>query len=150
MYGASAGYTKPSTSCLRSSLTPPTSDATDGTPTTTAQDYLTYIKTVRTHGASKVNLQQVVTQVDGLAKVGRDFAETRAQDEHNAILSVLKGVALTEVLYGAAAGSGAFAAALPRAFARARLAEKSASVRLRLGAVSLPSAIFDSCLVDCG
>ena len=82
-------------------------DATDGTPTTTAQDYLTYIKTVRTHGASKVNLQQVVTQVDGLAKVGRDFAETRAQDEHNAILSVLKGVALTEVLYGAAAGSGA-------------------------------------------
>lgn len=82
-------------------------DATDGTPTTTAQDYLTYIKTVRTHGASKVNMQQVVTQTDGLAKIGRDFAETRAQDEHNAILSVLKGVALSEVLYGAAAASGA-------------------------------------------
>lgn len=81
-------------------------DSTDGTPSTTSQDYLTYIKTVRTHGASKVNLQQVVTQVDGLAKIGRDFAETKAQDEHNAILSVLKGVALTEVMYGAAAGSG--------------------------------------------
>lgn len=82
-------------------------DATDGTATTTAQDYLTYIKTVRTHGVSKVNMQTVVTQKDGLAKIGRDFAETKAQDEHNAILSVLKGVALTEVLYGAAAGSGA-------------------------------------------
>jgi hypothetical protein len=82
-------------------------DSTDGTPTTTAQDYLTYIKTLRTHGASKVNMQQMVTGKDGLAKVGRDFAETKAQDEHNAILSVLKGVALTEVLYGAAAGSGA-------------------------------------------
>jgi hypothetical protein len=82
-------------------------DSTDGTPTTTAQDYLTYIKTVRTHGASKVNMQSVVTQKDGLAKIGRDFAETKAQDEHNAILAVLKGVALTEVLYGAAAASGA-------------------------------------------
>jgi len=55
-------------------------DATDGTATTTAQDYLTYIKTVRTHGVSKVNMQQVVTQKDGLAKIGRDFAETKAQD----------------------------------------------------------------------
>ena len=82
-------------------------DATDGTTTSTDQDFLTYIKTVRTHGAEKVNMQQVVTQEDGLAKIGRDFAVTKSQDEHNAILSVLKGVALTEVLMGAAAGSGA-------------------------------------------
>jgi hypothetical protein len=81
-------------------------DAADGTPTTTAQDYLKYIKTLRTHGARKVNMQQVVTQQDGLAKVSRDFSETRAQDEHNAILSVLRGVALTEVLYGAGSASG--------------------------------------------
>lgn len=82
-------------------------DATDGTTTGTEQDYLTYIKTVRTHGAEKVNMQQVVTQKDGLAKIGRDFAETKSQDVHNAILAVLKGVALTEVLNGAATGSGA-------------------------------------------
>lgn len=81
-------------------------DATDGRMTSTAQDYLTYIKTVRTHGARKVNMQQVVTQQDGLAKIARDFSETRSQDEHNALLSVLKGVALSEVLYGAAAASG--------------------------------------------
>lgn len=81
-------------------------DATAGTPSTYASDYLTYIKTVRTHGAEKVNMQQVVTRQDGLAKIGRDFGEHRAQDEHNAILAVLRGVALSEVLNGAAAGSG--------------------------------------------
>ena len=82
-------------------------DSADGTTTSTSEEFLTYIKTVRTHGAEKVNMAQVVTQKDGLAKIGRDFSETKAQDEHNAILAVLKGVALTEVLYGAAAGSGA-------------------------------------------
>jgi len=82
-------------------------DSTDGTTSTYSSDYLTYIKSVRSHGASKVNMQQVVTQVDGLAKIGRDFGETKAQDEHDALLAVLRGVALSEVLNGAAAGSGA-------------------------------------------
>lgn len=81
-------------------------DSTEGNRTTFSQDYLTYIKTLRTHGARKINMQQVVTQQDGLAKIARDFGETRGQDEHNAILSVLKGVALSEALNGAAAGSG--------------------------------------------
>lgn len=82
-------------------------DSTDGTGSTYSSDFLTYIKSVRTHGATKVNMQQVVTRQDGLAKIGRDFAETRAQDEHDAILAVLRGVALSEALNGAAAGSGA-------------------------------------------
>jgi hypothetical protein len=82
------------------------STATDGTTTTFSSDYLNYIKTVRTHGASKVNMAQVVSQQDGLAKIGRDFAETRAQDEHNALLSVLRGVALSEALNGACAAAG--------------------------------------------
>ena len=82
-------------------------DPTDGTPNTYSSDYLKYIKTVRTYGGDKINMQQVVTQQDGLAKIGRDFGESRAQDEHNAIMSVLKGVALSEVLLGAAAASGA-------------------------------------------
>lgn len=81
--------------------------ATDGTTSSYSSDYLTYIKSVRTHGASKVNMQQVVTQQDGLAKIGRDFGETKAQDEHNAILAVLRGVMVSEVLNGTAAGSGA-------------------------------------------
>lgn len=81
-------------------------DSTAGTGTTYSSDYMTYVKTVRTHGATKVNMQQVVTQVDGLAKIGRDFGETRSQDEHNAILAILRGVAMAEVLNGAGAGSG--------------------------------------------
>jgi hypothetical protein len=81
-------------------------ESADGVKTNYDTDYSTYIKTVRTHGAEKVNMQQIVTQQDGLAKIGRDFGETRAQDEHNAILSVLKGVAVAEALNGAATGSG--------------------------------------------
>lgn len=81
-------------------------DATNGTKTSYASDYLNYIKTVRTHGAEKVNMKQVVTQHDGLAKIGRDFGETRAQDEHDAILSVLKGVAISEALNGVGTASG--------------------------------------------
>lgn len=79
--------------------------STDATGSTYSSDFSQYIKTVRTHGATKINMQQVVTQQDGLAKIGRDFGETHAQDEHNAILAVLKGVAITEALCGAANGS---------------------------------------------
>lgn len=82
-------------------------DNTAGTKTSFASDYLRYVKTLRTHGAEKVNMQQVVTQQDGLAKIGRDMGETRGQDEHNAIIAVLKGVATSEVLYGASVASGA-------------------------------------------
>jgi hypothetical protein len=82
-------------------------DSTAGSGSNYASDYLNYVKTVRTHGATKVNMQQVVTQEDGLAKIARDFAETHAQDEHNALLAILKGVATSEVLNGCAAGSGA-------------------------------------------
>ena len=81
-------------------------DSTAGSKTSYSSDYLRYIKTVRTHGAEKVNMQQVVTQQDGLAKIGRDFGQTRAQDEHNGILSVLKGVAISEALNGAASATG--------------------------------------------
>lgn len=81
-------------------------DNTAGSKTTYSSEYSKYIKSVRTHGAEKVNMQQVVTRQDGLAKIARDFAETRAQDEHNAILSVLKGVAIAEALNGAASAGG--------------------------------------------
>lgn len=76
-------------------------DSTAGTMTDFASEYAKYVKTVRTHGARKVNMQEVVSQQDGLAKVGRDFGETRAQDESDAALSVLKGVMVTELLHGA-------------------------------------------------
>jgi len=82
------------------------SSATDGTRTTMSTNYAKYIKTVRSHGSQQINMKQVVTQEDGLAKIGRDFAVTRTQDEHNAILSVLKGVMISELLCGAASAGG--------------------------------------------
>jgi hypothetical protein len=82
------------------------SSATDGTYTTITTDVADYIKTVRTFGAEQVNLQEVVSRQDGLAKIARDFAEVRAQDEHDALLAVLKGVSLYETTLGDAGGTG--------------------------------------------
>ena len=80
------------------------SSATDGTYTDVATDVADYIKTVRTFGAEQVNMQEVVSQQDGLAKIARDFAEVRAQDEHDALLSVLKGVSAYEAALGSTSG----------------------------------------------
>lgn len=75
-------------------------DATEGVRTDVGSSFATYVKSVRTHGARQINMQSVVSQQDGLAKIARDFGETRARDEHNAILSVLKGVSIAEAKTG--------------------------------------------------
>jgi hypothetical protein len=77
--------------------------ATDGTYTDVSTTIADYIKTVRTFGSQQINLQQVVSQQDGLAKIARDFTEVRAQDESDAIVAVLKGVAASEAALGAGA-----------------------------------------------
>lgn len=82
------------------------SSATDGTYTSISTDYANFIKTLRTFGAEQVNMQEVVSKQDGLAKIARDFAEVRAQDEHDALLSVMKGVAHYEVALGDAGDAG--------------------------------------------
>jgi len=74
--------------------------ATDGTYTSMTTDVANYVKTVRTFGAEQVNMQEVISKQDGLAKIARDFAEVRAQDEHDALLQVIKGVALSELALG--------------------------------------------------
>ena len=81
-------------------------DSTDGTTSNYGSDFLRYIKTARSYGGTKVNMQEVVTQQDGLAKIGRDFAEHRANDQNDALLAILRGVALAEVLNGAGAAAG--------------------------------------------
>ena len=80
------------------------SSATDGTYTGISTDVADFVKTVRTFGAEQVNMQEVVSKADGLAKIARDFAEVRAQDEHDALLAVLKGVAAHEVSLGTTSG----------------------------------------------
>jgi len=77
-----------------------TSSSSDGAKQTYVSDFLTYVKTVRTHGAQEINMQRVVSQQDGLAKIARDFGEVRAQDEHDAILNILQGVAKKEAAIG--------------------------------------------------
>jgi hypothetical protein len=85
---------------------PSLSSATDGTYTDVSTDIANYVKTVRTFGAQQVNLQEVISKQDGLSKIARDFAQVRADDEGNALMSVLKGVAASEVALGDLGGSG--------------------------------------------
>ena len=80
--------------------------ATAGSYSSYGTDFLDYVKTVRTHGANQINMKQVITQEDGLQKIARDFAEARAQDEHNALLSILRGVAISEAMNGTAVAGG--------------------------------------------
>jgi hypothetical protein len=76
-----------------------TNDA-EGTYTDVSTDIADYIKTVRTFGSQQVNLQEVISRQDGLLKIARDFTEVRSQDQHDAVLSVLKGVVAYEVSLG--------------------------------------------------
>lgn len=78
--------------------------AADGTYTSVTTDVADFVKTVRTFGAEQVNMQEVVSKQDGLAKIARDFAEVRAQDEHDSLLNVIKGVAAHEVSLGTVSG----------------------------------------------
>jgi len=82
-------------------------DPTDGIPSNYASEFLKYIKTARTQGAYKVNLTELVTGEDGLKVMAKGFAESRQTDEHNMILSILKGVATSEAFRGAASVEGA-------------------------------------------
>jgi len=81
-------------------------DPTDGIPSNYGSAFLRYIKTVRTQGAYKVNMSELITGDDGIKRISDRFADTRATDENNSVLSVLKGVAISEALRGAGAGSG--------------------------------------------
>lgn len=84
------------------------SNSANGAYTTIATDVADFVKTLRTFGAEQVNMQEVVSKQDGLAKIARDFAEVRAQDEHNALLSVLHGVSAHETGLGTTSGVIAF------------------------------------------
>ena len=83
-------------------------DSTDGTYTDVSTDIADYIKTVRTFGAQKVNLAELISKQDGLLKIARDAVETRSEDEHGAVLSVLKGVAAYEASVASGGGIVAY------------------------------------------
>ena len=80
---------------------PSVTSSAAGAYTETDTAFYKYAKTVRTHGAKEVNVQRVISQEDGLAKIARDFGETKAQDEHNSVLETLNGVSAYETSRGA-------------------------------------------------
>lgn len=82
-------------------------DATPGTTSSQGSAYLSYIKTARAYGGSKVNLKDIVSQDDGIAKFAKDAVTIRTTDENDALFAVLRGVAIAEGLNGAASGAGA-------------------------------------------
>lgn len=85
---------------------PSLSNAANGTYTDITTDIANYVKSVRTFGAQQVNLQEVISRQDGLAKIARDFAQVRGDDEGNALMAILKGVASSETTLGDAGGTG--------------------------------------------
>ena len=68
-----------------------------GKTTNISTEVQTYIKTVRTHGANEYMVQSVISGEDGLGKIARDFAETRAEDNDQALRAVLAGVMNAEL-----------------------------------------------------
>jgi len=78
--------------------------STAGNYSTMSTSILNYIKNVRTLGVQEENLQRVITQQDGLGYVASQFAINRVQDEHNAVLNTLKGVAAYEASIASGGG----------------------------------------------
>lgn len=68
-----------------------------GRTTNISTEVQTYIKTVRTHGANEYMVQSVISGQDGLSKIARDFSETRAEDEDQALRACLAGVMNAEL-----------------------------------------------------
>lgn len=86
-----------------------TASITDSTPASLSSydtTFLEYIKAVRTHGAKKVNLKSLITKDNELQKFSRELAITQAKDESDAIMSILKGIAIAEAMTGAAGLGG--------------------------------------------
>lgn len=81
-------------------------DPSPGLRTNFGSERSTYVKTLRSHGHEQVNQARLVSGQESLAKIARDFAETRADDENKALLAVLNGVAISEILTGAGTASG--------------------------------------------
>ena len=79
---------------------PSTTVDTAGLYTDLSTEIANYIKSARAMGMKQVNIAQAISKQDGLAWFANQYAQGRAQDEHNAVLSVLEGVAAAEVAVG--------------------------------------------------
>lgn len=81
-------------------------DPTDGSLSSHTMGQMDYIKTTRSVGMRESQITAALTQKNGLAKLMTDQNELRLSDQNNAILSVLRGVAISEALKGIAGSGG--------------------------------------------
>ena len=104
--GATGGSTEDVTGSSNAVVNVASQNEDYGKTTNISTEVQTYIKTVRTHGANEYMVQSVISGEDGLGKIARDFAETRAEDNDQALRAVLNGVRNEELsIANAAAGS---------------------------------------------
>jgi len=95
--GATGGSAEDTTGSSNAVVNVATQGEDYGKTTNISTEVQTYIKTVRTHGANEYMVQSVISGEQGLEKIARDFAETRAEDEDQALRSCLSGVLNAEL-----------------------------------------------------
>jgi hypothetical protein len=95
--GATGGSSEDVTGSSNAVVNVASQDEDYGKTTNISTEVQTYIKTVRTHGANEYMVQSVISGQDGLSKIARDFSETRAEDEDQALRACLTGVQNTEL-----------------------------------------------------
>lgn len=95
--GATGGSAEDVTGSSNAVVNVASQDEDYGKTTNISTEVQTYIKTVRTHGANEYMVQSVISGQDGLSKIARDFSETRAEDEDQALRACLTGVQNTEL-----------------------------------------------------
>jgi len=78
----------------------------DGALSSHTMGQMDYIKTTRSVGMRESQITSALTQKNGLAKLMRDQTEIRLGDQNKSILSVLRGVAISEVMKGVANSGG--------------------------------------------
>jgi hypothetical protein len=109
--GATGGTSEDVTGAASAVVNVASQDEDYGKTSNISTEVQTYIKTVRTHGANEYMVSSLISGQEGLAKIARDFAETRAEDEDQALRACLSGVMNTELKTANDLAASSYAAA---------------------------------------
>ena len=69
---------------------------TQGNTTGISAELMNYIKCARSIGVEQVNIQKMISKVDGISVFSQNLARSQAKDEHEAIMHVIEGVCASE------------------------------------------------------
>ena len=73
-----------------------TEGAGEGNLTGISAELMDYIKCARSIGVEQVNIQKMISKVDGISVFSQNLARSQAKDEHEAIMHVIEGVCAAE------------------------------------------------------